>query len=130
MRTYAKKTCNICGLRDIQPNMFRVKKSVAAYTSKDQIGFGTWVGAVFGGKISNRRIQKTLFANNKRRHTAHRTVWMCEPCSGENDADEGGPGMVSDIGDFLSGLFNYCLVKIIQGALIIGAFMLLGTFSE
>lgn len=110
--------------------MFRVKKNVAAYTSKDQISFGTWVGAVFGGKISNRRIQKTLFANNKRRHTAHRTVWMCERCSHEYDADENGPGMVSDIGDFLSGLFNYCVVKIIQGALIIGAFMLLGTFSE
>jgi hypothetical protein len=33
---------------------------------------------------------------------------------------------VADIGDFLSGLFGYCLVKIIQGVLIILVIMIAG----
>ena len=86
MSTYAKKTCNICGLRDIQPNMYRRKKSVKAYTSKDKIGVGTMIGFAFDNKASRRRVNKALFANNKRSHTAHREVWMCYECSGVADA--------------------------------------------
>lgn len=87
MSTYAKKTCNICGLRDIQPNMYRRKKSVKAYTSKDKIGAGTMIGFAFDNKASRRRVNKALFANNKRSHTAHREVWMCYECSGVADED-------------------------------------------
>ena len=80
--SYAKKTCNLCGFRDIQPNMVRAKKNVKAYTSKDQIGVGTWIGWMAGEKSSIKRINKSLFANNKRKHTAHREVWMCPECAG------------------------------------------------
>ena len=79
--SYSKKTCNICGWRDIQPRMYRAQKSVKAYTSRDGIGAGTLIGALVDNKASKRRLNKVVFANNKRTHTAHRTVWMCGDCA-------------------------------------------------
>lgn len=66
MKEYVKKTCNICGCRDIQPNMVRKQKQVHVGSSRQNIHGGTVVGALFGNKKSHARISKVMFSNNKR----------------------------------------------------------------
>ena len=123
-KTYAKKTCNICSATDTADNMQKAKKSTECLTSRDKIGFGTYVGAVFGAKVSTRRISKTLFGNNKRGHTNHRMVWMCLDCADNNKGSNGGIG--SDIGSFISGLFGYGIVLVLRFALVAGFIVAVG----
>jgi hypothetical protein len=84
--SYAKKSCNICGFRDIQPNMYRTEKSRVTGSSKTKITTGNLVGLALGQKNSKRKISNTLFANNKRQYTRKSVVWMCYECSGTGDA--------------------------------------------
>ena len=83
--SYAKKTCNTCGFRDIQPNMYRTEKSRVSGSSKTKITSGNLVGLALGQKNSKRKISNTLFANNKRQYTRKSVVWMCYECSGTGD---------------------------------------------
>ena len=84
--SYAKKTCNTCGFRDIQPNMYRTEKSRVTGSSKTKITSGNLVGFALGQKNSKRKISNTLFANNKRQYTRKSVVWMCYECSGTGDS--------------------------------------------
>lgn len=88
---YAKKTCNICGYRDIQPNMYRVEKDVYVGSGNTGLSGRTWLGAAIGYKKSQRQIGKYFLAPNKRNYTRRREVWMCGNC-----ADENTPGEMSE----------------------------------
>lgn len=82
--SYAKKTCNICGYRDEQPNMYRVEKDV--YTGSGNTGLSgrTWLGAAIGYKKSQRQIGRYFLAPSKRNYTRRREVWMCGDCAGKS----------------------------------------------
>ena len=84
--SYATKSCNICGWKDIQPNMYRTEKSRVSGSSKTKITSGNLVGFALGQKNSKRKISNTLFANNKRQYTRKSVVWMCYECSGTGDS--------------------------------------------
>ena len=85
MATYAIKSCNNCGIRKPQPEMERVEKSVVSGSSKSRITSGNVLGALAGSKLSQNKIKRNVFANNKRQYTRKRTVWNCFECSGRND---------------------------------------------
>ena len=85
MATYAIKSCNNCGIRKPQPEMERVEKSVVSGSSKSKITSGNVLGALAGSKLSQNKIKRNVFANNKRQYTRKRTVWNCFECSGRND---------------------------------------------
>ena len=82
MTEYAKKTCNICGARDIQPNMVRKQKKVKTGKSRETLGVGTIAGIFLENKQSAKRLRKYLWANNNRTYTRYREVWMCQECAG------------------------------------------------
>ena len=85
MANYAVKACNRCGIRKPQPEMERVEKSVVSGSSKSRITSGNVLGALAGSKLSQNKIKRNVFANNKRQYTRKRTVWNCFECSGRND---------------------------------------------
>ena len=89
MGEYTKKTCNICGLRDIQPNMVRASKNVKVGSSKQAVTAGTWFWAAAGSKSAENRVKKVFTANNKRSYTRKREVWMCGDCANDNDDEPG-----------------------------------------
>lgn len=84
-KQYAKKTCNICGLIDIQPNMVRQKKKVKTGKGRDSLGAGTIAGIFLENKQSAKRLRKVLWANNNREYTSYREVWMCHECAGQKN---------------------------------------------
>jgi hypothetical protein len=97
MTEYAKKTCNICGKRDIQPNMVRREKMVHRATSRSGINKRTLAAALLlpENKAAGRQFNKWLFANNVRHHSSKRTVWMCESCANEYDDHDRDPDPIS-----------------------------------
>ena len=86
MATYAIKSCNNCGIRKPQPEMERVEKMTKTGSSKSKITSGNVLGALAGSKLSQNKIKRNVFANNKRQYTRKRTVWNCFECSGRNDS--------------------------------------------
>jgi hypothetical protein len=86
MSEYAKKTCNQCGLRDIQPNMVRATKKVKTGSSRSKLSAGTYVGLLIENKTAQKRFRNNLWANNKRQYTRYREVWMCKDCAKSNPA--------------------------------------------
>ena len=38
-----------------------------------------------GNKMSQNKVHRNIFANNKRQYKRKRTVWSCFECSGRND---------------------------------------------
>jgi len=81
MPEYAKKTCNQCGLRDIQPNMTRARKKVKTGSSRSKLSTGTYIGVLLENKTAAKRFHNNLWANNKREYTRYREVWMCKDCA-------------------------------------------------
>ena len=82
-KEYAKKTCNICGLRDIQPNMVRKEKKLKA-KSKRGVTWNEILGTAVGSKTSARALKKSLYGPPQRNYSTKRTVWMCNPCARKN----------------------------------------------
>ena len=117
MADYAKKTCNLCGLRDIQPNMVRAEKQVRTGSSKQGVDAGTIFGVLAGRQDSGKRVQKVLFNNNKRNYTRKSIVWMCPDCAGvksekqQEDSKERSETFAKIMGWFLAFVivfaFNY-----------------------
>lgn len=83
MAQYAKKTCNICGVIDIQPNMVREKKEVITGRYDTKVTGGNVLGAMAGSKASANAVRRGLIANNRRERTAYREVWMCKDCASD-----------------------------------------------
>ena len=79
---YAKKTCNICGWRDIQPRMVKKAKKVQIATSKRGLSGREVLGGLFGSKESVKSIRNWLYAPKKRVYDRKQVVWMCEKCTG------------------------------------------------
>ena len=65
--------------------MERVEKEVVSGSSKSKITSGNVIGYAVGNKMSQKKVHRNIFANNKRQYTRKRTVWNCFECSGRND---------------------------------------------
>lgn len=116
--SYAKKTCNMCGFRDIQPNMYRVEKEVYVGSGNTGLSGRTWIGAAFGYKRSQRQIGKYFLAPNKRNYKRRREVWMCADCAG---ASTFGGSNSLNLTEEQQGLIAFCVLV----TLIVGGFSLL-----
>ena len=81
---YAKRTCNICGIRRPQPEMHRVEKTVHTGNSKRSLSAREVVGASIGQKRSQKSLLNWLFSPNSRKYTRKREVWMCGACAQQN----------------------------------------------
>ena len=86
MAQYAKKTCNTCGIRDIQPNMYRTEKSRKTGSSNNTVTAGNALRALAGNKAALKKTKRSIVANNRRTYTRITTVWMCYECSGQGDS--------------------------------------------
>ncbi|MGC6476414.1 MAG: hypothetical protein ACON41_07220 [Parvibaculales bacterium] len=80
---YAKKTCNLCGWRDIVPKMMKRPKTVQVAQGKRGLSKREVFFAVAGSKSARNSVKKWATAPNKRVYSSTRTVWMCEDCAGE-----------------------------------------------
>ena len=89
MSNYAKKTCNICGVRDEQPYMHRVHRQVNTGSSNTGLAKRTMLGAVFGNEKSQKAVGKWALSPNKRNYKRTREVWMCGDCAGASEPSEG-----------------------------------------
>ena len=65
--------------------MERVEKEVVTGSSKSKITTGNVLGYAMGNKMSQNKVHRNIFANNKRQYKRKRTVWSCFECSGRND---------------------------------------------
>lgn len=75
---YAKRTCHLCGMVKPITVMHQVTIQKQVGHTKDQLTAGTWAGALlFENKASKRRINRRLFANNKRGHFRNVEKWEC-----------------------------------------------------
>ncbi len=79
---YAKKTCNLCGWRDIQPRMVKKHKTVQVAQGKRGLSKREVAFALMGSKTAQRSVTRWATAPNKRVYSTKRLVWMCEDCSG------------------------------------------------
>ena len=87
MPEYAKKSCNFCGLRDIQPNMMRVSKT-STNTIKNTVTGRDIVGSVLGFKTSQRGLKRGLLSGGGRKSTRTYDVWSCRKCQGYETPQE------------------------------------------
>ena len=85
---YTKRTCHKCGYRDIQPNMRSKTIEVETGSSKDDGSWATYFAATFANdKAAQRRLNRTTWANNKRKYTRKKQVWECKSnCGNKSDA--------------------------------------------
>jgi len=75
---YAKRTCHKCGM--VKPVNYMNKTVVqkqSGYASDKVTGL-TVLGLLGGNKASQRRVNRRLFANNKRGYVRNREVWQCD----------------------------------------------------
>lgn len=113
MAKYSKRTCNRCGVRDIQPNMVRQTVTRKVGSSRQSVDGGTILGAMAGNKASHRQIQKTLFANNKRSYKRNYQVWMCQGCADKTEKENSSSDFFEEFGSafwyiiLLGGAFLY-----------------------
>ena len=101
--SYAKKTCNICGYRDEQPNMYRVEKDVYVGSGNTGLSGRTWLGAAIGYKKSQRQIGRYFLAPSKRNYTRRREVWMCGDCAGKTSISN-----PYDVAAWITGVLIIC----------------------
>ena len=86
MAQYSKRTCNMCGIKDIQPNMYRTQKSTKTGSSNNSVTAGNLLWAAAGNKAALKKTKRSIVANNRRTYTRRSIVWMCGDCSGENES--------------------------------------------
>ena len=74
---YAKRTCHKCGM--IKPVNYMQKKTIKRKTgsSSEKLTAGTMVGFLLENPSSKRRVNKRIFANNKRGYVRNKDVWQC-----------------------------------------------------
>jgi len=74
---YAKRTCHECGM--IKPVNYMQKKTIKRKTgsSSEKLTAGTMAGFLLDNPMSKKRVQKRIFANNKRGYVRNRDVWVC-----------------------------------------------------
>ena len=88
MPEFAKKTCNFCGIRDIQPNMLRIQKTYQT-TIKNAATKRDVIGSLLGSKISQKSLGKSLMSGGGRVATRQGEVWSCYGCQDlETPADK------------------------------------------
>lgn len=85
MADYAKKTCNCCGIRKPQYEMYRVNKEVNSGSSNTGLTKRSIFGSLIGNKKSQRQVGKFFLSPNKRNYKRKREVWMCGDCAGVNN---------------------------------------------
>ena len=74
---YAKRTCHKCGM--VKPVNYMTKSTIQKETgyASDKLTGLTIFGLFAGNKASARRVNRRLFANNKRGYVRNKEVWQC-----------------------------------------------------
>ena len=109
--SYAKRTCNSCGIRLPQPQMHRVIKEVEVGHSKKGITNREIVGSFLGEKKAINSVQRSLFAPNKRTYTRKREVWMCPSCANQNHSSSSSDGSNLMVWIMVIGFFIFLLTR-------------------
>ena len=104
MSQYAKKTCNGCGIRLPQPEMYRVEKEVPTGSSNTGLTKRSVFGSFLGIERSQKQVSKYLFSPNKRKYRRKREVWMCGECAGVKKS------FFRRLINFIGGLFLWSLI--------------------
>lgn len=86
MAQYARRTCNKCGIKDIQPNMVQVEIEYNSGSSTTGVAGRTWVAAAAGDKRAQKKTQQFMTHPNKRVYKRRRKVWMCPECAKSHTA--------------------------------------------
>lgn len=75
---YAKRTCHKCGM--IKPVNYMEQKTIKKKTgsSSEKLTAGTMIGFLIENPSSKKRVQKRIFANNKRGYVRNKDVWQCK----------------------------------------------------
>jgi hypothetical protein len=86
-KEYTRRTCAACGARDIQPNM--VQKEIRVKTGRADTGlsFGVVAGSLLGSEMSQKKLKRRMFANNRRNYTRFKKVWVCKECVNDIKSD-------------------------------------------
>lgn len=82
MATYANRTCNKCGIRKPQPQMYQREVYVETGKSKTGVSGATWIGVLSGDKKSGSQVRNWMFNNGQRTYKRKKQVWMCGACAG------------------------------------------------
>jgi hypothetical protein len=83
MATYTNRTCNTCGIRKPQPEMYHVETYSEVAKSVQGVSAATFIGSIlFNNGSSDRTIANWLFNNNQRTYKRKKKVWLCAKCSG------------------------------------------------
>ena len=122
--SYSKRTCTVCGFRDIQPNMTQKTVKSKSGQSKAGAGLNTWAGYLLGDKSSVKAVNRTIWGTNTRNYTRNKQVWVCNrsECSGSGDGSGGG---------FFSAIWSFIKSFLIWSTVCVGFFIiffLLGAF--
>jgi hypothetical protein len=81
--TYANRTCNKCGIRKPQPEMYHTETFVDTGRSKQGVSGATFLGAtLFGSKKSYDSLTRWLFNTNQRNYKRKKMIWLCGDCGG------------------------------------------------
>ena len=105
MSQYAKKTCNSCGIRLPQPEMYRVEKEVYTGSSNTGLTKRAVFGSLVGNERSQRQVGKYLFSPNKRKYKRKREVWMCGDCAGVNNKS-----FLKSLGEAIGGIILWVII--------------------
>ena len=91
---YARRTCHKCGM--IKPVNYMTKTTVQKKTgyASDKVTGLTVLGFIGGNKASQRRVNRRLFANNKRGYVRNKEVWQCDAGECNYTVDEIRRGLV------------------------------------
>lgn len=120
--SYTKRTCTVCGFRDIQPNMTQKTVKAKSGQSKAGAGMNTWAGYLIGDKASVKAVNKTIWGTNTRNYTRNKQVWVCNrsECSGSS-----GRGFFGVIWNFIKHVLIWSTICIgfFIGFFLLGAFL-------
>lgn len=82
-RKYAIRTCDKCGIRLPQPEMYLKEEAVETGRSRSTVSGSTWLGGfLFGDSKSLNSINRWIFNTGQRTYSRKRKVWLCSSCSG------------------------------------------------
>lgn len=77
---YTKRTCNNCGIRKPQPQMYQREVTVKTGKSRQGLSKRTLMGALLGDNKSNNSLHSWVFNTNQRTYSRNKKVWLCDHC--------------------------------------------------
>jgi hypothetical protein len=112
MTRYAMKTCNHCGIRKPQPEMYRETIYVESGRSRTGVSTRTGIGFLLGEKKSTSTVTRWLFNSGQRTYQRKKEVWVCGSCGGR-----GANGFFTKVGVFIGYFIALSVIILVLAAL-------------